>query len=398
MDFLLLVTVFAGTALLVLVLNHLASIPWRRMAGEHWTERARVLWPVRATAMTQIFMLPMIAVSLAVILHPVSTALLPVAFFAAWCGAVLGTWPLDRAMFPMLTFRTWSHDVAVAWLLRFGIWFVWLAVALLMPLEPGWEMAALLVGMVLLQFSWGRVATQVLRFAGVLTRPDGRLSRIVTESSARAGVPVRAVWVAGGCSVNAFAFPLTGDLVFTRRLLDELDDAEVASVCAHEIGHLGEVHAVKLARFAGSLTILPLLLIRPATETAGFPGIVAVGVAVLLLRRLAIRTSQSMEKRADGIAALAEDAPGVYARALEKIYRGNLLPAVMPGTRMPHPHLYQRMLDAGVQPDFPRPLPPSRRCWHAWLMIVLLPLLAMWAAHAHLEREPVARVPKTLRR
>jgi hypothetical protein len=37
----------------------------------------------------------------------------------------------------------------------------------------------------------------------------------------------------------------------------------------------------------------------------------------------------------------------------------NLAPAVMPGAQT-HPHLYDRLLAAGIQPDFPRPSAPLR--------------------------------------
>lgn len=368
-------------------MNHLALVPWRRTEGQHWTERARVLWPVRTTAMSQILLVPILAVCCVLILWPVRLEVLPVVFLASWCGAILGTWSLDRAIFPRLTFRQWLNEVSLAWLLRFGLWFVWLAFMWLMPLDPGWPMAALLLGMVLLHLVWFRTSMALLRLCGVVTDPDARLARIVAAASARAGVPVRRTSVAGGCSLNALAYTLSGQLVFTRRLLEELDDEELDGVCAHEISHLGESRSVKAARFLGSLSTVPLLLIRPAIEHAGFNGIAGLGLLVLVLKRIARRTSQRMEKRADDLAAGAQVAPGVYARALEKIYRGNQAPAVMPGSSMAHPHLYQRMLDTGVQADFPRPLPAARRCWHAWLLFLLVPILSGWAAHAYLERQ-----------
>jgi hypothetical protein len=67
-----------------------------------------------------------------------------------------------------------------------------------------------------------------------------------------------------------------------------------------------------------------------------------------------------MEERADKAGKAHEGEPGVYARALEKLYRSNLMPAVMRQKRAVHPHLYDRMLEAGVTPEFPRPKPPSR--------------------------------------
>lgn len=382
-----------STALVVALLNHLASGPWRRSKDQHWTERARVLWPARTTAMSHIFLLPGLAVCAWVILRPIPLSQLPAVYLASWLGAILGTWPLDRAMFPQLTFRFWLHEVAVAWVLRFGMILVWLAAMLFMPLDWGWPMAYLVAGVLALHLAWTRLATLLLRLAGVLTRPDDRLARIVAEASQRAGVPVSAVWVAGGAAVNAFALPLAGELIFTRRLLEELDEEELSAICAHELGHLSESRGVRALRLLASMAFFPLLLLRPVIEHAGLNGLVLVALASLLLKRLALRTAHGMEKRADGIASQSEAVPGVYARALEKIYQGNHLPAVMPGKGRPHPHLFDRMTDAGVEPGFPRPLPPARRCWHAWLLMALLPVMAGWAAHEHLGRTREAPRP-----
>ena len=387
MEALLFPAISITTALVVAILNHLASGPWRHSKDQHWTERARVLWPARTTAMSQILLLPGLAVCVCVILKPVNLGQLPAIYLASWLGAVLGSWPLDRAMFPQLTFRLWLHEVAVAWVLRFGMILVWLAGMWFMPLDWGWPMAWLIAGVLVLHIAWTRLATFLLRLAGVLTRPDDRLARIVADASHRAGVPVSAVWVAGGAAVNAFALPLAGELVFTRRLLEALDDEELSAICAHELGHLSESRGVRALRLLASMATLPLLLLRPVMEHAGLNGLVLLVLASILLKRLALRTAHGMEKRADGIASQSESAPGIYARALEKIYRGNHLPAIMPGKGRPHPHLFDRMTDAGVPPDFPRPLPPARRCWHAWLLMVLLPVMAGWAASTHINRK-----------
>lgn len=77
-----------------------------------------------------------------------------------------------------------------------------------------------------------------------------------------------------------------------------------------------------------------------------------------------------MEKRADRIAIENQADPAVYARALERLYQTNQMPAVMP-PRMerPHPDLYDRMLDAGVTPDFPKPAPPKKQSWTTLLLL-----------------------------
>jgi hypothetical protein len=46
--------------------------------------------------------------------------------------------------------------------------------------------------------------------------------------------------------------------------------------------------------------------------------------------------------------------------------------AVMPRKRMPHPHLYDRLVIAGITPDFPRPKPPAR--WGSKVAMLLIVL------------------------
>jgi hypothetical protein len=63
---------------------------------------------------------------------------------------------------------------------------------------------------------------------------------------------------------------------------------------------------------------------------------------------------------------------------LEKIYQANQLPAVMRGNNMVHPHLYDRMLAAGVTPDYPRPQPPGRMAWPGWAVLLIPCALFAW--------------------
>jgi Zn-dependent protease with chaperone function len=247
-----------------------------------------------------------------------------------------------------------------------------------MPLYPCWEMAAIVVAVVLLQFMWSRIVILSLHLLGMIRPPDEKLARMIADGSARLGVAVRRAWVAQGCSLNAIALPLTGELIFTSRLLRELSDSELDAVCAHELGHLGESRTTKAGRLIGAYAALPILFIRPVFEYGEPAGIIVLLVAMYGLFRLAHRLSQRMERRADGIAALHESEPGVYARALEKIHIGNQVPAVMYGKDMTHPHLYDRMVDAGVTPDYPRPHPPEQHGWHTTLLMVLLGVTIAW--------------------
>ena len=81
--------------------------------------------------------------------------------------------------------------------------------------------------------------------------------------------------------------------------------------------------------------------------------------------------------RADAIAHANEPDPGIYARALAKLYEDNLLPAVNAKDRATHPHLYDRMLAAGVTPDFPRPKRTTTMSWNGTLLALALGVLGV---------------------
>jgi hypothetical protein len=106
------------------------------------------------------------------------------------------------------------------------------------------------------------------------------------------------------------------------------------------------------------------------------------GFLLLLLPTVAVpfiyrAISHRLELRADGVAKANEPDPGVYARALERLYEDGLLPAVNTQAQSGHPHLYDRLLAAGVTPSFPRPRPPSYTAWNGLLFSCALGMLAV---------------------
>ena len=136
-----------------------------------------------------------------------------------------------------------------------------------------------------------------------------------------------------------------------------LGDEELAAVMAHELGHLAEPRRIALLRTATAAVLPAAVVAAPALWSRGGPvaaaGAVAAALAWLALFRA---LSRRMEQRADG----AAHAHGpIYARALEELHRVNLLPAVL-GRRSSHPDLYDRLVQAGAAPSWPRPEPPPR--------------------------------------
>jgi hypothetical protein len=49
-----------AAGLMTALANWAGLISWRRAAKAHWTERARLLWPVRFTAGINVFLIPVI--------------------------------------------------------------------------------------------------------------------------------------------------------------------------------------------------------------------------------------------------------------------------------------------------------------------------------------------------
>jgi len=96
---------FAAACLLTLAADALGLMSWRRAGNAHWTERARLLWPARVTSATNIFLLPAMLYFFHRALFPGDNSHWILEGAAAAAGAVVGGYPLDRALFPRMTVR-----------------------------------------------------------------------------------------------------------------------------------------------------------------------------------------------------------------------------------------------------------------------------------------------------
>jgi len=369
---------FVAAGLLTWLPNWLALIPWRRSAGEHWTERARRLYPVRVAAATNLWLIPVNCFLAGKLIDPEATTSLLLPALSGFAGAVLGGYPFDREIIPSLRFREWVRYVSAVWLLRSSVWLVLIGAAWIMPETFGWQ--ATLIGLVVLAYhlwiNWG-MWLRIARRLRLISAPPERLEQIVSRTAGQVGVNVRGCWLLAGPYAYAAAFPTTRELVFSRKLLESLSDEEIAAVCAHELGHLTETRMTLAGRLVGSLFFFPLIFMRPALHSFEFVGIALLGVLSSLVLVFARRLGRKMEVRADRMARDNEEQAGIYARALEHVYQANQIPAVMPNDRMPHPHLYDRLLAAGLTPDYPRPRAPKKLGWQAGWMAGLFGILTV---------------------
>lgn len=351
-------------AVLAFVVNWIAARSWRKAAAEHWTERARQAWPLRKAAKSNVFVLPLclLVVEAGMPPHEAPLGLMALGL-AGLVGAILGAYPLEKEINPRFTFCGWLRLAGMTWIVFLGFLSILAACIVAMPETLGAMTAVIAIGFLgfMIALNLG-LYLRVLRLIGMLREPGERLWSVVSSTARRMGVPEPPTWLLDVPLSYAAAFPTTGELIFSGRLVEVMPDDEISAICAHEIGHLTESKAVLATRVAGSFTLYPLIFLRPAWRF-GLWSIVAFLAWVVLAIVLTRKLSRRMEKRADKIAVENQGEAGVYARALERLYRDNLMPAVMPNNRLPHPNLYDRMLAAGIAPEYPRPAKPEDQIW-----------------------------------
>ncbi len=367
-----------GAALITAIAMHLALMPWRKSIGAHWTERARLLWPARRVLVGVIF-----ACIISAIILPRLFGLSgddSASYWPVIPGYLAASFISTREIESRYCFLTWLHEMFWQVLVQFGMLaiFIWLLHTMPNEMQPhDWLRFALgtLTVIVIITGVW----LPLLNLIGKPKRsPELRLERLVDEMAAQTGIKPR--WVFYGKSPLARAAALTylRSLVFTSRVLEALTDDELRSIILHELAHLRESLAVQFSRLIPVLALMLITFIHPVMHQFGSLGLYGlIGIAFLLLK-LAKRIARRMEHHADDAAIQGTADPAIYARALEKIYQANQLPAVMRGNNMIHPHLYDRMLAAGVTPDYPRPQPPGRMAWPGWAAFLIPCGMFVW--------------------
>ena len=367
-----------------LMANHWAMRAWRKTAGEHWTQRARALFPARAGAGLQLVLIPTI-LALAesrFILHVYGW---PTAATAATAcaGVLLANRRMGQQIYGQARPFSRAPLFAFVRILALSPWILLIAGIFAMPSDLGPDTflaaAGILLWFLLLTLgSWW----QILYWLGLLREADQQLQARINTLAAQMNVRVRRVWIFESWMANGYASPITREVLLTSALCEKLPPTELMAICAHELAHLGESRWVKFRRHTAFLAFFPLVFANPITASFSIGELLAIVWAALALLALVLsqRMARRMEVRADSCAAENAADQATYARALERIYQINLIPAVMSGRRRIHPHLYDRMLAAGVTPDYPRPLPPRRFTAATWIQLALLFLLAM---HVH---------------
>lgn len=341
--------------------------PLRKLGDAHWTERARLAFPARAVAMTCVFVSPGVAAPLQLLYSGPVSRIPPVlmAVLSVLCGALpalLVALAVERHITGRkVSPRTWTRSVLSLWLVVIPNAGIALLSGILLPGEVGWAagLGLLLTAAAMTAANFG-AGLWVARRLGLARPASSRLQRLVEEVATAAGIAPRAVYDLSWGAANALAFPLTRTLVFTERAVELLGDDELRGVTAHEFAHLAEPRGARVTRLGASYSLLLLAAAKPLISTYGLTAYVVLALIYFAVIALVTRLFHRLEVRADAAALLHQQETGSYARALEQIHTANLIPGVLRGRGQVHPHLYDRLLAAGVQPDYPRPQPPPR--------------------------------------
>jgi Zn-dependent protease with chaperone function len=207
------------------------------------------------------------------------------------------------------------------------------------------------------QMAWHvRTVRRRTDFRFVDDQDEPRLCRIVEPLTIAAGLPTPFVGVIDSPALNAFACGIRRKdavLVFTRGLIDGLDDDELAAVAAHEISHIvnGDIRLIAATNVC--LDTLKLLQPRPITQrmqriwqactlvilAVVMPIVVVLFLAIMFLRRLAVDGSHlarlliasAREYIADAEAVRLTQNPAALVSALRRIEGRSTIPGLAAG-------------------------------------------------------------------
>ena len=334
----------------------------------HWTERARRSYPFRIYFGFCLLLLPLIY-AVDAIYYPdfvlpapkwilVGTAL---AVGLVICNALAVRWAGFYHDNPGTAFQN-LKDIAVRIFIYLPTIGIFMTMAFNLPgqwnVQAGLIIAAGVLAYLWLQYGgWIRMG----RMLRLILPADKDLVEDAAALAQRWKHPAPSVWIMRWRKANAFAFPFSNAIVLTTKLRTILNRDETNAVMAHELAHLCEDKLTRFMRlWMPLILLLPLFTLNLWLPYGNWTGILACYVLVIVGFLILRKQSRRMEERADTFGKEAETEAGIYPLALAKLYESNLVPAVMPGKRKVHPHLYDRLLAAGITPNFPRPRPPGR--------------------------------------
>jgi Zn-dependent protease with chaperone function len=341
----------------------------RAERAAHWTEKARFAAAAGKYASIGFLLVSVTLVTLSLmwsgraslsrVPFPVAGALVVAGGLAAYLHLL---YRKARRLKPDVVTRwTFMQGVACLALLYFPHFVIAVLLALCLPARMDASgILILMLGVVLLVLAGTGAGVPLGRWLGLMRPAGDALRAAVTLAEKRSGIKARAVYEIRWPVANALAFPWLAAVGVTDPAVRHFTREELAAVVSHELAHLAEPRAVRFLRLCATLPLIPIVAWRPILEASDSTTYLVVVIVALGLALILKGLWRRMEVRADAAAREQEGEAGVYARVLERLYEVNLVPAVMSRFKGVHPNLYDRMVAAGVEPNYPRPKPPPR--------------------------------------
>jgi heat shock protein HtpX len=198
-------------------------------------------------------------------------------------------------------------------------------------------LAGSLVYVVITYFAGAKMALAVNGAKQIEKKDDPRLWRIIENLAITDGLPMPKVYIMDDSSPNAFATgrdPKHSSVCVTSGLLTIMDDTELESVLAHEMGHVKN-YDIRVSMVAFALTAIISLIADIMLRLTWFGGgdrdennqlflifgIVSAILAPLVATMIQLAVSRQREYLADATSALTTRYPEGLISALEKIKR-----------------------------------------------------------------------------
>jgi hypothetical protein len=352
----------------------------------HWTKRASELFPVLQSARSNVWCVPTVVSLVVAWSFPTPGFWDVLNWFAGVTGAFLGTRPLDRWRGKVPQARRGVLTVLAQGLVGIAGWLVLVGGVVLMPPQwaptVGWIFLGALVLHISLACGGGIWLSKAF---GWMRMADSATCEIVKRlANARAQRPPELLQV-DSPDANAVAVAGGRYVLLVGLMTSLLSLSELETILSHELAHTREGWVFVAGRILGSMSMLPWMLIRPLAADIGIIAPMVLALGTLGLLRFNRWLSLRFEHRADSSAIEAPESSAIYAGALLILHEFNLTPATLEKRTSTHPDLYDRMIAAGIGPEFPRPSPAARIGWTGLVFAMALGFLPVWAVAGWLE-------------
>lgn len=339
-----------------------------RDGAKHWTLHARALHPARVAPAICTFLITFILMIASVMAWTYSDApyapIPKVMIFAALVGeggamlvALLASWML----LPWnISPAQWLAGLATRVAVNFPgalILTVVFAISSIIPPASSLIALVLLAGAVAVASASFGLHLHVLHRLGLARRALPRAEQLATWAGERVGIAPRAIFEIKSPRVIVHAYAGSRYVAISSAAAEQLDDAELLALITRDLSSIKKSKARIGFVLVDALTNVAMITLVLFTLRSGRPmptWVLGLSLtSILLVRGFARRANRDADKSEalmDQVAAM---------RAVERVHELNRMPVVSPRLLSAIPHLYDRLVAAGISPNYVRPKPPS---------------------------------------